>query len=209
MLKSKIELGFAVIVALILVLTCIVGFTQVANANPSQFVGTTQTATATTSVTYMTPGNATTTLVADTFNVSTGNNYTINVLELFVQLTASSTASQLNRNMEYSNGYGLNGNAVDCVVNPNGCDWYQDTFSNVVNFATSSLPNISSQVAQDQWKFSSTTSIVGQQVGTSTLTRDTRAYRVNAPARYVRAVFTCQGAGCGVWAQFVPVKETK
>lgn len=175
-----------------------------AYANPSQFVPTTQTALATTSITYVLPGVATTTLVADTYTTATGNTYINNATELLLQFTASSTLSRLNVNLEYSNGW----NGGDCVNNQSSCDWYQDSISNVFSFATSSLPLIAlSQVPQYQWAFASST--LGQQIPSATNNRDSRAMKILVPTRYVRAVFTCSGAGCGVWAQFVPIKEGK
>lgn len=179
-----------------------------AHANPSQFVGTTQTATASTSPAFMTPGTGTTTLVYDTFNTSTGNFYVNNLTELLLQFIASSTASQLNVNLEYANGY-QNGIAIDCVANPNGCDWYEDNTTNLNGFATTTPNNIMAIIPQYQWKFASST--VGQLATPAGNNRATRALSINVPTRYVRAVFTCAagGAGCAVWGQFVPVKETK
>lgn len=204
---NKMILATMALFATVAVFIFSVGFVY---ANPSQFVTTTQTTTATTSVIYMTAGTGTTTLVADTYQASTGNNYVNNTTELLLQFTASSTLSQLNVNLEYSNGYGLNGAGADCVASPSSCDWYQDTFTNVQNFATTTLPLFGTQqIPQYNLAFASST--VGQQTPTSTNNRTTRALSINAPVRYVRAVFTCNvgGAACGVWAQFAPSKETK
>lgn len=202
---NKIFLAVAAIAALI-----VFAWVQLAYANPSQFTNTTQTASATTSVTYILPGVATSTLVADTYQSATGNNYVNNTTELLLQFTASSTLSQLNIAFEYSNGYGLNGNGADCVTTPTACDWYQDTFTNVQNFSTTTLPMVSVfNTPVYGFVFASST-IAGQQPAANN-NRTTRAISLNVPTRYVRAVFSCNGggAGCAVWAQFVPAKEVR
>lgn len=200
----------AVLLLMALILAIAFAFVRPVYANPSQFTNTTQTATASSSVVYINPGAATTTLVADTYQVSTGNNYVNNTTELLVAFTASSTASQLNMNLEYATGY-ANGNAADCVNNPNSCDWFQDTGSNIAaGYATTTLPTNLAVVPQYQWKFASST--VGQQTPSASNNRDTRAIAINAPTRYVRAVFTCSptaNVACAVWAQFVPSKEAR
>lgn len=203
--KLKIASFILAIVAIVGVLAY--GIT--AYANPSQFTTTTQTASATTSPVYMTPGAATTTLVHDTQTSSTANSFVNNMTELLVQFTASSTASQLNINFEYSNGYGANGAVLDCVSTPTACDWYEDNTTNLKGFATTTQNNIMAIIPQFQWKFASSTA--GQIFSGSTNNRATRALSINVPTRYVRAVFVCAtgGAGCGVWAQFVPAKEVR
>lgn len=178
---------------------------KVADANPSQFTETSQTASATSTLVYMTPGTATSTLPHDSYRTSTGNNYANSLTELFVQFSASSTGSQLNINLEYSNGYP----GVDCITTPGACDWYQDTGTNVKGFSTTTTNVFLTNVPQYQWKFASST--VGQAALQGSNNRDTRALAVNAPARYVRAIFTCAvgGTNCAVWGQFVPIKEIR
>lgn len=195
-----------VLVAIFLTALSFFLFATRVNANPSQYTETVQTATATSSVVYMTPGTATSTLVYDTYRgATTGNNYVNNQMELLEQLTASSTGTQLNTNLEYSNGYP----GVDCVATPNACDWYQDTGTNVNGFGTTTLPYNVAQVASYQWKYASTTPGLGVVPGNAN--RDGRALSVNVPTRYVRAIFSLAigGTNGAVWAQFVPAKETK
>lgn len=196
-------IGFIAVVALLFVSV------HIAKANPSQFVGTTQTASATSTGAFQTPGTATSTLVYDTFNQATGNNYTANTVELLWQLSASSTNTTSNLNLEYSNGYGSNGAVLDCVASPTSCDWYEDTGTNQSGFATSSTQQRLDTVAQYQWKFASST-IAGLPAGV-TNARATRALHIMAPTRYVRAVFTCAlgGTNCTQWAQFTPSKEVR
>lgn len=180
-------------------------FIATANANPLQYTNTTQTSAATSTGAFQTPGTATSTVVADTYQVSTGNNYANNTTELLWQLSASSTASQGNLNLEYSNGYP----GVDCVTTQSACDWYQDTITNQPSVSTTS-PTISlNTVVQYNWKFASST--VGQGAVSATNNRDTRALRITVPTRYVRAIVACApgGANCTQWLQFVPAKEVK
>lgn len=199
----KIKLGF--ISALVLIAGAFLGFTAVAYANPSQFTNTTQTSSSTTTPSYLTAGTATTTVVADTYQVSTGNNYVNDMTTLLVQFTASSTSSQLNVNMEYSNGYP----GVDCVATPTACDWYQDSGMNMQGYATSSVIINLALVPQYQWKFASST--VGQLANGANNNRDTRALLIKVPTRYIRAVFTCAigGTPCAEWSQFVPAKQVR
>lgn len=183
-----------------LLLTFLLAGIGVASANPSYFAPRAQTAVATTTPTYMTPGTGTTTTpvydsysIAGTQETSSQTTQTINTTdsaELLIQFTASSTSSKLLMNLEYS---------VD------GVDWYQDTSTNVQGYATTTLPIPIGNVPQYTWNFASST--LGQLAPTNT-NRDTRAVSIPVPTRYVRAVFTCTGAGCGVWAQFIPKKQT-
>lgn len=203
-ITMKSKLGIGLILAAIFA-TALLLYATVAHANPLQYTNTTQTAAATSSPVYMTPGTATTTLVADSFQSTTGNNYANNKIALLLQFIASSTASQLNMNLEYSNGYP----GVDCVATPNACDWYEDNATNEYGFGTTTPNFLLAIIPQYQWKFASST--VGQLAPAANNNRATRLLSINTPARYVRAVFTCAvgGAGCGVWAQFVPSKEVK
>lgn len=207
-MTRKIFYSFSFAGALLAVATIVglASYAIVANANPSQFVQTTQTATATTSVAYMLPGTATTTLIFDTYNVNTGNNYTANKVNLLTQFTASSTLSQLNTNIEYSNGPVA---GADCVATPTACDWAQDTGTNMKGFATTSLPYNENPVASYKWTFASSSQ--GQAAVSTSNNRDWRSLQIQVPTRYVRVVYTCAigGAGCGVWGQIVPIKETK
>lgn len=162
----------------------------VARANPLFFAVTTQTATATTSPSYMTAGTATTTLTLDTY--SSGNSRAAYSATLLIQLAASSTATTLRTNIEYSQ---------------DGVDWYQDGGSLFPNFATTSKPFDIGQVNQFSLTYASSTAGLGAVPASQATT--TRAVKINTPTRYVRAVFTLPtGSAAGaVWAQFVPIKE--
>lgn len=90
----------------------------VARANPIQFLPHSATATATSSVNYIGAGTGTTTLSYDAY--AAGQPLATESATLFIQSTASSTASVLFIDIEYSQ---------------DGTDWYQD----LVNISTTSV----------------------------------------------------------------------
>lgn len=161
----------------------------VAHANPVFFAQTAQLATATTSVTYMSAGNATTTLQYDSYTA--GNPTAAQNATLFVQFAGSSTASTLKINLEYSQ---------------DGIDWYQDggTFSSS-EYASSTKSFDVSTVNQYTFQFASST--VGL-VTTPTAT-SSRAINVPTPTRFLRAIFSIPvGSSAGaVWPQIIPAKQ--
>lgn len=144
---------------------------------------------ASTSIAYMTPGTATSTLLYDTYCVggtnqpNTGNTNTTNSLALLTQLTASSTSSVLNMAVEYSQ---------------DGVDWYQD--DNI--FATTTNTNIQSPNSLT-WPYA--VSNVGGVPNTGN--RLGKVVRIYTPTRYVRVVYTITGANAGVWGELLPQKE--
>lgn len=180
-------------------------------ASPSYFspgvTTVTSNSTATTSPGFMTPGTATTTSnVYDAYADNTGNKADAAVL--LTQFTASSTSSVLNITIEYAQG-----NGVDCVSNPNGCDWYQNNLGNFggLNIAsTSTSVNNTINVVPVQtftWTFASTTT--GGAAVTGPINRVGKAILIPTPARYTRAVYSCGigGTNCAVYGHIVPTKQ--
>lgn len=172
-----------------------VAFTRTASANPLGFSCPAYGpgGVASTSVTYMTGGTGTTTLLYDTYCVggsnqpNTGNTSTTNLLSLLTQFTASSTASVLNTSVEYSQ---------------DGVDWYQD------NYVASTTAAYSLQTANStSWTFASSTPGGGAAVANSN--RVGKLTRLYAPTRYVRVVYTLAASGTagGVWGEILPIKE--
>ncbi len=161
-------------------------------ANPLFFPATVQTASATGTPAYMTAGTGTSTLTWDSY-VAAGN-YTGTLKgTLLIQLAASSTATVLRANVEYSQ---------------DGVDWYQTNALFANTYSTTSTPIIDiGQVNQYSFAFASSTAGLGS-VGTTTAT-STRALPISVPTRFARFVFTlATGSTPGaVWAQFVPIKE--
>lgn len=163
-----------------------------AYANPLAFSTGVSTATASTTVAYMTAGTATTTLTYDTYNIANaqpGNPTAAQALSLLVQMTASSTLSSLVVNYEYS---------------MDGVDWYQDGTGGL---ASTTIPYIISTPMSARWNFASSTPGLGAVL--SNTNRDHRILSVRTPTRYIRAIFTVPvgASNAGVYASFVPAKE--
>lgn len=202
--KNKLAVGIVGLMVAFSLLYC----ASLAKANPSFFATYAKTAVATSTLIFQTPGAATTTLVYDSYQcqiagssycnitgsneVGTQNFFTADQATLMVLLAASSTNSQENISLEYSD---------------DGIDWYQSSLAVPVNYATSTLAMSLNQVPQYNWKFASST--VGGNTPAATNNSDTRAIPVETSVRYVRAVFACQpgGANCAVWAEFIPKKQ--
>lgn len=167
-----------------------------AHANSSFFAPQAMTATATTTPFFMTPGNATSTLVYDSFNLSGTNQRVVNdpttadTAALAVQFTASSTASILNFVVERSD---------------DGVDWYQDNV--VAPFATTSPVIQLATPISYSWAYASST-ING--VGNSG-SRLGKVVTIPTPTRFTRVIFSLAAGGTNgaVWAKFIPEKQNK
>ncbi len=166
-------------------------YTKTTKANPLFFPATVQTSSATTSPAYMTAGTATSTLTWDSYAALGTYTGTLKST-LLIQLVASSTATVLTTNIEYSQ---------------DGIDWYQSNGLFAAGFSTTTNPIDIGQVNQFKFAFaSSTAGLAGLATTTATTTR---AIPVVVPTRFVRAIFSlAPGSTAGaVWGQFVPVKE--
>lgn len=183
MLKLKKLFGFAFALAIFL------AGASVASANPSYVGPTVQTASATTSPAYMTPGTATSTLTFDSYNPTT-NVFVADRLALLMQFTGSSTSAVLGINFEYSQ---------------DGIDWYKNAIVTSETISTTS-PSLSLNTPTSAtWTFSGTP--LNGDAGT--VATSTRIVSVPLYTRFVRSVFTLTGASGAVWGQFVPIKELK
>lgn len=173
-----------------------------AHANPLRLAPTSQTASATTSPVYMTPGTATSTIYMDSF--AQGGSQIWDAVVLLEQFTASSTNSVLNTTIEYSDGVA----GVDCTATPTACDWYVNNTIAMTNASTSQPYVLSSNSLNTYtWKYASTTQ--GGAAGVETANRGFKAITVPTPARYVRAIFTLAGTTNGaVWGKLVPFKQS-
>lgn len=154
--------------------------TKVANANPSFTAPTAQTAAATSTLAYMTPGTATTTLVYDAYASSTASGglaLKADNVALGIQFTASSSSSVLATAIEYSE---------------DGIDWYRDfVFGTVGTATTSTVVALTSPVSLTM-------------SGTSK-----SLVLIPTPTRYTRFTFSLTGANGGVWAQAIPTKQLR
>lgn len=178
----------------------LLGVAGVAFANQSYFSSQAKSSVATTTIAFMTPGTATTTVLYDSyqqFGTNETSSYTPRTTDgsaLLIQFTATTTTSVLGWRYEYSD---------------DGVDWYGDsyvpTISNATTTGTQSLTNIN----QYTWTFSSSTNFCDSTVSTATNNRGCKVVNVQTPTRYVRAVFFLPtGSSNGaVYAQFVPRKQ--
>lgn len=171
-------------------------YVSMANANIGGFPPGAKTSVATTTPAVMTPGTGTSTVVYDAYNLNGTNEPTTGVVTdtdsatLLVQFLASSTASKLKIEYEYSQ---------------DGIDWYQDGVSNT--FASSTDGSININLPNSfTWTFAST-SLDGLPVS-ATNNLSTEIVPVVTATRYVRAVISDSGTtNAEVWAQFVPKKQ--
>lgn len=160
---------------------------QRVDANPSQFLESSTTAT--TTVTYLSTGRATTT---EAFDTQSDGTYPADSAVLFLQMVASSSSSVLDINIQYSH---------------NNIDWFQDQLSEL----STTSPTFSYNPAQKyRYQFSSSTQdLIAVTNANSATTSQT--FIVNTPTRYVRAVFSLPpgSTGAGIWKKFVAKKQVR
>jgi hypothetical protein len=170
------------------------GTAGTAHANPSYFANGTTTSAATSSPAYMTPGTGTsTTPVFDAYAQTTNGGLTskADYAGLLLQFSASSTASKLTGNVEYSQ---------------DGIDWYRNYLTDPIQVGTTTWPtfNVGTPFSLS-WQFASSTTGGGAVASNSN--RSTAAMQIPTPFRYTRIVFSMTGGNGAVWAQLVPIKE--
>lgn len=190
------------LLTLVLFVSLFVGTGGVAHANPLFGPQPVTTATATTTLNYMTAGTGTTSLAYDTYTTnSSGTNTLVDNLGLLLQGTASSTGTKFAVTYEYA----IPTSGVNCATNQNACDWYQDN-----QVGISATTSQAFQIVTPNsyvWNFASTSQ--GGAVVQGTNNRGLKFLNVPTLARYVRAVFSLPvGSTNGaIWAAFVPVKQ--
>lgn len=176
-------------------------------ANPSYFaqpVTLGGLGTATTTVSYIRAGSATTTLPYDSYYTNSLANYTkADSATLLVTMTASSTGSVLSTRIEYA----WDQPGVNCVSTPLQCDWFPQT--NLKTDPTVATTTYANTMTETYWSFASTT--VGGATGLvgNATTSMTFSFPIKTPTRYMRVVFSAPvgSTGLGLWATIVPVKE--
>lgn len=172
----------------------------VAYANPFYAGLSAQTAVATSTQTYMTPGTATTTPIYDSYeqygtNETNGGNLTIaNQVAVLLNGAASSTATVVNVACEFSNNYnGITGNG----------DWYQ----NEIIGATTTNAGVQSIGPVNSFSFTYASTTVGGAPLAATFGKFAKVIVCPVPLRFVRAVITITGANGSVWSSIVPIKQ--
>lgn len=185
-MKKYILLGFTLTIAIL-----VVGFNAFsAQANPSRITApdscTTSSSSATTSISYMTPGTATTSVSCNLQRISAiaGGTDSVDSAVLVMQFHASSTAlSELDWYLEYSQ---------------DGIDWYKENTSPVTGTTTTATPK------NYAWRQYSTSTPYSSN-GKATSSVDMKVISVTTPVRYVKATFTnpIGTSNVGVWASFI------
>ncbi len=188
----------------VLALSAVIVFQpSLVKANPFEFLlenNGTQSPTATTSVTYMTPGTATTTYTYDTYAGSSADPYATNNLALELQLTGSSTPVA-------TSNYATTTYSIAIEYSNDNLDWYSDNYT---PFATTTVNvNPTTPITRTiTLGYSQLTD--GSLLATTTPTK--RLINVQAPTRYVRAVISIpigtNATNGAVWGQFAGQKET-
>lgn len=178
------------LLASLLIGFALVGFGGVAHAGPIYVAPTVQTATATTSVKYMTPGTATTTLTYDSYAPATNtSDLAANSVGLFLQFAGSSTASVLHLSEEFSN---------------DGIDWYGNYSLNQIGTTTN--PATIGAANSYNFNFASTTRDGIAQTNANSAT-STAFIQLLSPTRFLRLVTTLTGTNAAIWEQLIPIKE--
>lgn len=164
-------------------------FAPLAHANDSIFPLVVKTQIATTTLDYLTPGTATTTLTYDSYKAGLTKT---DALALLTQFTASTTGATLLINEEFSQ---------------DGVDWYQSTQPNVFGNSTTTLPVSLTPVPQYSWTFASSTPGLGAVSSSNNL--DSRILMVTSPLRFIRFIFTMKigGTNGAIWSEIVPAKQ--
>lgn len=189
-----IAVGIFLLVAVILT-----GYSQVVLANPASWMRS-QSASATTSPAYMTPGTATTSVVLDT---GSGNRFAGDSAALLVQLTASSTDTLLTWIYEYSQD-------PKCSSDETAADWYGGGIGSERNQTGTTTPfGLASSAQEYRLQFASSSPAAGATAADNN--RSLKLVEVPLPARCVRVSFylptgSTNGA---VWAEWVGKKETQ
>ena len=176
---------------IILSAICLTAFATVIWANPTLFYSAAQSATATSTLKYMTPGTATTTVVYDTWaqlgtnQTSDGNRYIPDSVTLKEYLKASSTATVLVTNVEYSD---------------DNIDWYQN---NLDTYAAGAI----AIAAPNTYTWTFATSTIGGVLNGDGTDVGAKVISLKVPTRFIRVVLSLTGANGGVWVQLLPKKQ--
>lgn len=155
-----------------------------AHANPSQFVRA-QTAPATTTLTYLTPGTATTTLAINGVSNTAFDSAVVNFC-----LTASSTSSTINMGTEYSQ---------------DGQTWYADE----ITVRATTTPATLSATVPNTFSYTYASTTPGGAATSATSNTGCKTVPLLTPEKYARVFFTVPvGATNGaVWAEIVAKQQ--
>lgn len=178
----------------------VLAFAGIALANPFYRGLSAQTALATSTQAYLTPGTGTTTPIYDSYeqygtNETNGGDNTLPTqVAILLNGVASSTATTINVTCEYSDTYnGKTGNG----------DWYQ----NDVLLSTSTNAGLQSVTGFNSFSFTYASTTVGGAPVLANTNRFEKVVVCPVPLRFVRAVVTDAAGSSSVWASIVPIKQ--
>lgn len=163
-------------------------------ANPFYTGPTAASATATTTLAYMTSGLATSTTVYDSYEQSgtnqpnSGNVTRPDDVDIAIQGVASSSITTVN---------------VACEYSQDNIDWYQNQ-----GFSTTTTTNMAVPLSFN-FVYASSTSGVGGQGISATYNKFAKVFVCPVLMRYVRSVVTVSGtnAGIGIYTAIIPKKQ--
>lgn len=197
--QAKIVIMF--LTALLAVLVAYTLFPTVrAHANPFYTGSKAQSATATTSPTYLKGGIATSTTVYDAYEqfgtnqTSKGDTTIPDTLAWIIDGVASSTNSTISAWCEYSDNYnGTTGNG----------DWYQNEFL----VSSSSAAGLQSIAQQNSFSFTYASSTIGGAAPTGSNNRFQKMFACPVYTRFTRLIVSNTGTFASVWVQAIPKKQ--
>lgn len=172
------------------------------HANPFYVGSKAKSAIATTTVAYMTPGTATTTVQYDSYeingtNQTNGGNLTLpDSIAFALQGNASSSISVINVTCEF-------GDDETGATGVTSIDWYQ----NGIVGATTTNSGVQNIGTTNSFSFTYASTTVGGAPISTTTTRFAKVVVCPVPTRYVRAVVTITGANASVWVGIIPKKQ--
>lgn len=182
MTQKATHIGIGIVIAAIIVVAF--AFSYVAKANPVYFLQN-PSASATSSLSFMTPGLGTTTT---SYDLGAGGAQGADSSVALVCLSASTTATILNISVEYSYDN-------------------QTWFDNNLAATTTVAATIGSIVTPNtlSWAFASTS--VGGGVVSALNNYGCKAFTVATPTRYVRLIQSVTGKNGGVWSNVVAKRQ--
>lgn len=184
----------------LIVLAALTLWVAIAYANPLYVGKPARTAVATTTLTYLTPGTATSTPVYDSYEVNgtnetnSGNNTVPDMVAVLLQGNASSTATTLNVQCEFGDDSGSTSSAID---------WYQ----NEIYPATTTGAMAIGTPLSFAYTYASSTAQTGGAIVPGNMNAFHKLVECPVPTRYVRAVITDTGANAALWATILPMKQ--
>jgi len=192
-MKKYILIGICLVI--LITVSVIININRRADSASPTFLQVSRTAAATSTLNYMTPGKATTTLVFDSYIYNGVGEIAGNlVFNTNIQYTGSSSASVLNIGYEYSNDN-------RCAATPLICDWYKYTTQTGTVATTTMIAGY-----RDNSLVAASTTI-----GTATIKSSITPVTIQVPIymRFIRVVFSSPvgGGNGGLWAETIGVKS--